>query len=209
MNATTTSATRTAARSTAAAARARTEPREAVRSPWRAAATSGPPAPAEPFRTAVWTGPAAFTKREIEVLECQSLGKKNREIARALHVTTYTVMSHLCRMYTKADAANGAALVAAGFRRGVLRPRELPTGRAQVLIEASILQMLPLVAAGYSNAQIATRLYISLDTVKYRMRRLRRDLGAHSRAHLVRAAVEHGLLALGPSGAGLAVGSAT
>lgn len=154
----------------------------------------GPLQMATPPRSTVWTGRRKLTAREVQVLELVSHGKTNHEIAAALDLTPYTVMSHLCRMYARADTASRAAMVTVGFRWNLLHPEPLPPGTPPLEIDAALLELLPLIAAGYSNAQIACRLLLSIDAVKTRLQRLRKALRARSRAHMVRRAVEYGLL---------------
>jgi ATP/maltotriose-dependent transcriptional regulator MalT len=56
------------------------------------------------------------------------------------------------------------------------------------------LEVLGLVADGLSNAEIATRLFVSDRTVHAHLRTIYRKLGVGSRTAAVRAAVDHGLL---------------
>lgn len=56
-------------------------------------------------------------------------------------------------------------------------------------------QVLGLVAAGYTNQQIAERLYVSLRTVEAHRAHIRHKLGLDSRAALNAYAREHGLIA--------------
>ncbi len=56
------------------------------------------------------------------------------------------------------------------------------------------LDVLRLVAEGWSNAEIARSLYVSPSTVKTTITQLSRRLGARSRAHAVHKGWENGLL---------------
>jgi DNA-binding NarL/FixJ family response regulator len=56
-------------------------------------------------------------------------------------------------------------------------------------------EILYLIAAGATNAEIARRLYLSPETVKQHTVALYRKLGVHTRMHAVRVARESGLLA--------------
>lgn len=47
-----------------------------------------------------------LTKREIQVMELLSRGKKNKEIARELSLSEHTIESHLRRIYEKLDVSN-------------------------------------------------------------------------------------------------------
>jgi two-component system response regulator NreC len=75
------------------------------------------------------------------------------------------------------------------YRRGE-RPGD---GREQVLTEREE-EVLRLTAEGYSNTEIAQRIYLSPKTVDTYRQRIMEKLGLHHRAELVRYALEHGLL---------------
>ena len=55
------------------------------------------------------------------------------------------------------------------------------------------LEVLALIAHGYSTAEIARALWITEDTVKTHVRRVLRRLGARTRAHAVAIAFREGL----------------
>src|SRR5579884_3368778 len=55
-------------------------------------------------------------------------------------------------------------------------------------------EVLKLTAEGYSNTEIASRIYLSPKTVDTYRQRIMEKLGLHHRADLVRYAVDHGLL---------------
>ncbi len=75
------------------------------------------------------------------------------------------------------------------YRRGE-RPSD---GREHVLTEREE-EVLRLTAEGYSNTEIAQRIYLSPKTVDTYRQRIMEKLGLHHRAELVRYALEHGLL---------------
>jgi DNA-binding NarL/FixJ family response regulator len=83
----------------------------------------------------------------------------------------------------------GAALAAPG-------PRGRLTGPGGALSERE-LEVLRLVALGYTNAQIAAELYVSVRTVETHRAHIHQKLGVRARAELVRLAREAGLLASG------------
>ena len=62
------------------------------------------------------------------------------------------------------------------------------------------IEVLDLVSQGFSNKQIATRLFLAEDTVKTHLVSLRRKLDARNRAHAVTLGFRRGLLHL-PTGA--------
>ena len=82
----------------------------------------------------------------------------------------------------------GAVLAAAGHDAVVVR-RELPAG----LTDRQV-QVLGLVAAGCSNAQIAERLVISRRTAEYHVQQIYRKIGVSSRAAAAMFAMEHRLV---------------
>jgi DNA-binding NarL/FixJ family response regulator len=56
------------------------------------------------------------------------------------------------------------------------------------------VDVLRLVAAGLTNAEVAERLFLSPRTVDWHLSSIYRKLGLHSRAEATRFAAEHGLL---------------
>jgi DNA-binding NarL/FixJ family response regulator len=77
---------------------------------------------------------------------------------------------------------------AARPRRG-RRPGQKPPGG----LTAREAEVLTLLAAGLSNAEIAKRLYLSHATVKTHINRIFAKIGARDRAQAVRYAYQHGL----------------
>lgn len=180
----------------------RSLPRPAACAPGGFRAPEPAPPMAASARRSVFAGDKKLTKREREVLQHLSYGKTTDEIAVAMDLTGDTIRTHLGRMYAKANSANRAAMVAIGFRGGLLVPRPYPAeSRRLVQLDERLRELLPLIAAGYTDQQIGRLMVLTPGGVKDRMKRLRRELGAPSRVYLVRLAVEAGLLHLGPIGA--------
>ena len=63
-----------------------------------------------------------LTAREIEVLRHIADGNTNAETARALHISTATVKTHLLHVYAKLGVSDRAAAVAQGYEQGILAP---------------------------------------------------------------------------------------
>jgi len=61
-----------------------------------------------------------LTPRELDVLRLVAAGRTNAQIGRALFIGTATVKTHLLHICAKLDAADRAAAVSAGHRRGLL-----------------------------------------------------------------------------------------
>jgi two-component system response regulator NreC len=76
-------------------------------------------------------------------------------------------------------------------RRPVTRPVE--TGPVAELTEREV-EIVRLIVQGHTNRQIADALHLSVRTVEYHRANVTGKLGLHSRAELVRYAVEHGLV---------------
>ena len=74
---------------------------------------------------------------------------------------------------------------------GVLAPSPSP-GYPAKLSEREV-EVLRLVAAGLTSAEVAERLYLSPNTVNAHLRRIYRKLGVTSRGAATRFAVAHGL----------------
>jgi two-component system, NarL family, response regulator NreC len=77
------------------------------------------------------------------------------------------------------------AEMAAALSRGGERDEEM---------SARELEVLRLVALGHTNAEMADQLHLSTRTVETHRARIQRKLGRHTRAELVRYALERGLL---------------
>ncbi|HEV2744011.1 MAG TPA: response regulator transcription factor, partial [Rubrobacter sp.] len=68
-------------------------------------------------------------------------------------------------------------------------PEKYPAG-----LSAREVDVLRLVAAGLTNAEVAGKLFLSPRTVNWHLGSIYRKLGLHSRTEAARFAVEHGLL---------------
>lgn len=63
----------------------------------------------------------ALSAREIEVLQLVARGKSNRDIGKALHISTATVKTHLVRIFDKLDVSDRTAAVTVALERGIMR----------------------------------------------------------------------------------------
>lgn len=63
-----------------------------------------------------------LTARELRILECVREGKSNHEIGLVLHISEFTVKSHLQRIFRKLGVANRAQAVATAFSLRPVRP---------------------------------------------------------------------------------------
>jgi DNA-binding NarL/FixJ family response regulator len=94
------------------------------------------------------------------------------------------------------QVAGGATYVqpAMGARLAVADSCTPPRANAADALTARELQVLSLLAAGHTNREIARRLFVSLRTVETHRARMRDKLGTGTRAELISAARERGLL---------------
>lgn len=69
--------------------------------------------------------PDGLTSREVEVLALIAEGFSNQEIARALHVSTATVKTHINNLFAKTGLKDRAQAVRYAYAKGLVRP---PTG---------------------------------------------------------------------------------
>ncbi|MFF3962332.1 response regulator [Streptomyces griseorubiginosus] len=69
--------------------------------------------------------PDGLTAREVEVLALIAEGLSNQEIARALHVSTATVKTHINNLFAKTGLKDRAQAVRYAYAKGLVRP---PTG---------------------------------------------------------------------------------
>lgn len=63
-----------------------------------------------------------LSDREIQVLRALALGKSNREIAEAYHISTKTVDTHRSRLLKKLDLRNNAELTRFAIRNRIVEP---------------------------------------------------------------------------------------
>ncbi|MER6496684.1 MULTISPECIES: response regulator transcription factor [Streptomyces] len=82
------------------------------------------PEPPQPTATSV-EPPDGLTAREVEVLALIAEGLSNQEIARALHVSTATVKTHINNLFAKTGLKDRAQAVRYAYAKGLVRP---PTG---------------------------------------------------------------------------------
>jgi len=96
------------------------------------------------------------------------------------------------------DIANGSSVLAPQIVSAVIEHvRRAPTADLSVLAPLSPreIEILDLLAAGCSNAEISERLHLAYDTVKTHVRAVLVKLGLRDRVHAVIFAYEHGLVA--------------
>lgn len=61
-----------------------------------------------------------LSAREIEVLQLVSKGKSNKEIGKALHISTATVKTHLIHIFDKLGVKDRTAAVTVALEKGIL-----------------------------------------------------------------------------------------
>ena len=66
--------------------------------------------------------PDGLTAREVEVLRHVAEGLSNPEIARALHVSTATVKTHINNLFAKAELRDRAQAIHYAYRHGLAQP---------------------------------------------------------------------------------------
>lgn len=70
------------------------------------------------------SGPAGLTPREVEVLILIARGSSNKQVARALGITTKTAGTHIERIYTKIGASTRSTATLFAMQHGLLEPLE-------------------------------------------------------------------------------------
>jgi DNA-binding CsgD family transcriptional regulator len=84
-------------------------------------------------RCVVWSVPAAteagasLSPREGEIVRMVALGYTNKEIARVLDISAWTVSAHLRRVFAKLEVTTRAAMVARLLEQPVETPKPLMT----------------------------------------------------------------------------------
>lgn len=155
-------------------------------------------APAAQART-VAVSAYALDPFDLEVLDLVAHGLSDPEIAERLGVTRSRAKDAVARLGAALQAQGRAGIVAKAYRRGLLlAPNPVPDGRGVLTPEQ--FQILGLIAAGLSGAQIADALGVSVDQAKYRLSGLLKALGARGKEHAIKRAVDLGALTLVPRG---------
>ena len=133
----------------------------------------------------------ALSATERRVAEFVSKGLSDRDIAQSLFVTEQTVAERVAGALEKFHAGSReelAARYASGARSDEGAPTAYPAG-----LSAREVEVLRLVARGFSNPQVAAELVLSPRTVHAHLRSVYRKLDVHSRAAAARSAAELGL----------------
>jgi len=126
-------------------------------------------------------------------------GLVNKEIARALCLSELTVKQHLVRISMRFGVGDRAGMVGCLYLKGWFRRREPGSDARVPQVTPRQYEVLVGVARGLSNTEIGDRLGISTDTVKTHVALLLKRFGGRNRAHLVRLAVDAGVLRLVPA----------
>ncbi|MFC8433792.1 response regulator [Streptomyces sp. NPDC057253] len=79
------------------------------------------PEPPQPLSASA-EPPDGLTAREVEVLALIAEGLSNQEIARALHVSTATVKTHINNLFAKTGLKDRAQAVRYAYAKGLVRP---------------------------------------------------------------------------------------
>jgi len=134
-------------------------------------------------------GPApSLTPREIDVLRRVAQGHLMKEIGEDLFLTPTGLSSLLARTSARLGAANTVHAVHVAGRLGLLDPPPA------VEMPAELVEVLELVSAGSTNAEVGRQLGRSEYWAAERMRSIMRRLEARDRAHAVALAIGAGLI---------------
>lgn len=63
---------------------------------------------------------ALLSERELEIMQCVSLGMTNKQIGSQLHISEATVKTHLLHIFAKLNVPDRAAAVRAAIERGLI-----------------------------------------------------------------------------------------
>ncbi len=138
--------------------------------------------------------PAALEQlspREQDVVLLVARGRTNGEIAETLGLSPRTVETHRAGAMRRLGVRSRADLVAYAIDTGLL---DAPNALARPPLTEREWGILRLVALGYSNDAIATRLALSSRTVEMHRASAMRSLGMRTRGELVEHALQFGLL---------------
>lgn len=138
---------------------------------------------------------ALMTPLERQTLDLLADGLSDPAIGERLNVSTNAVKDALTRLSGMLGTRERAAMVAASYKQRILTPpRVVPDGAGKVTRRE--FECLLLIAQGLNAVGIADRWGLPVGDVRRMTAELRQRLGACSRTHLVRRAVELGVLTL-------------
>ncbi|MFE7745321.1 LuxR C-terminal-related transcriptional regulator, partial [Nocardia sp. NPDC057455] len=151
-----------------------------------------------------------LTPREIEVLTLVADGESSPRIAAALTISVDAVNSHADRIGDKLGTSTRAGMVAVAVSTGILSPTVEAADPNAVLpkLNARELEVLALVAAGMTSAEIAAEVGLTQQTVESYASRTNRKLGVGTRAASVAVAIRTGILPPRPVVTGVAEAAA-
>lgn len=129
-----------------------------------------------------------LTDREVDILRRQAAGEKQSEIAPVVFLTVSGVNSLSRRIMQRLGARNLPHAIHIAHELGLLSPQ------TSADFPAPLVEVLDLVAEGYTNEQIGRRLGRATGKVSSQVQAARRRLGARDRAHAAVLAVEAGLI---------------
>lgn len=126
---------------------------------------------------------AGITSRTLRVIEGIASGDGRLVIATRCDMSESAVSREAnvaCR-WLGIKGNKRTALVDAALRRGlIVLPKRTP-----IDLDEHLVDTLELMAAGHSNAEIAAELYVSVETVRSRVKQILRILRANDREHAV------------------------
>ncbi len=110
----------------------------------------------------------------------------------AAYLTKSATLADICDAV--AAVARGATLIASELQAGLVVELRRHSHTDRPILTQRELQILRFVADGQTGAEIATRLFISVSTVKSHLSSVREKLGVHDRAAAVAEAMRRGLI---------------
>jgi len=127
-----------------------------------------------------------LTDRELQVLDCINRGASNRDIAKALGLSSKTVKNYLTNILSKLDAHSRVEVM---LKSQALSSQAAPGGQVVVQQRAALSfreqQIIDLAARGLRNQEIAVRLNLSVATVKHYMGQVLQKWGVKNRLEAV------------------------
>lgn len=131
-------------------------------------------------------------QRQIEVLDLAADGLPNHVIARRLGIAPDTVAHRMKKAAKVLGTGNRTLMVARCYQTGVFVPR--PDGRSRPVLAPEMVALLVPAVRGESYDEIGRAVGATGRAVNFRMTALRCLVGAVNGVHLVRRAVDLGLV---------------
>jgi DNA-binding NarL/FixJ family response regulator len=128
-----------------------------------------------------------LSSRQVEIVKMLALGYSCKEAARSLQLTQPTINTHIRRIYKKLNVNSRAEAISICMGVSVRPNVEVSLTPVISGLSSRQMEVLEMLARGYSFRKIANLLNVTVETIKTHIRRTYKKLNVNSRAEAVTA----------------------